>query len=83
MDLYLMTGQSLYLDGVLGAWAMLRDPVKGWLFPGGSFSINENYLYPPGSFPLEFDGHWGVNTRPTGEMCPTSFWIRECSCSGF
>lgn len=37
MDLYLMTAQPLYLAGVLGAWAMLRDPTQGWLFPGGSF----------------------------------------------
>jgi hypothetical protein len=45
------------------------------MFPGGSFSINENYLYPPGSFPLEFQGSWGVHSRPTGEFCPSSFWI--------
>jgi len=53
---------------------MFRDPINGWLFPGGSFSINENYLYPPGSFPLEFEGSWGPTSRPTGELCPSSFW---------
>ena len=70
-----MTGEAHLLDAVQGGWELFRDPVGGWLFPGGSFSLNENYLYPPGSFPLEFQGSWGVETRPTGEFCPSAFWI--------
>jgi len=78
LDLYSLTGNATYLDAVLGGFAMFRDPVEGWLFPGGSFAINENYLYPPGAFPLEFDGHWGADSRPTGEFCPSAFWIKLC-----
>lgn len=77
-DMYQLTGQQKYLDGVLGGWALFRDPTSGWMFPGGSFALNENYVYPPGSYPLEYtngDG-WGVHTRPTGEMCPSAFWIK-------
>ena len=75
LDLYTLTGEPHLLDAVRGGWELFRDPVRGWLFPGGSFSINENYLYPPGSFPLEFKGSWGVTTRPTGEFCPSAFWV--------
>ena len=75
LDLYTLTGDAHLLDAVRGGWELFRDPLHGWLFPGGSFAINENYLYPPGSFPLEFEGSWGVTTRPTGELCPSSFWI--------
>lgn len=46
-----------------------------WLAPGGSVAINENYMYPPDALPLEWKGHWGTDSRPTGEMCPSSFWI--------
>jgi hypothetical protein len=75
LDLYTLTGEAHLLDAVRGGWELFRDPVNGWLFPGGSFALNENFLYPPGSFPLEFQGRWGVHTRPTGEFCPSAFWI--------
>jgi hypothetical protein len=75
LDLYTLTGETHLLDAVKGGWEMFRDPINGWIFPGGSFALNENYLYPPGSYPLEFQGRWGVNSRPTGELCPSSFWI--------
>ena len=72
-DLYLLTGNATYLNAVLGGWEMFRDPLNGWMFPGGSFAINENYVYRPGSFPLEHAGSSG--TRPTGELCPSAFWV--------
>ena len=75
LDLYTLNGDPHLLDAVQGGWELFRNPLRGWLFPGGSFALNENYLYPPGSFPLEFQGSWGVNSRPTGEFCPSSFWI--------
>ena len=75
LDLYTLTGEPHLLDAVQGGWEMFRNETSGWMFPGGSFAINENYLYPPGSLPLEFEGSWGVSTRPTGEMCPSSFWV--------
>ena len=76
LDLYALTANATYLSAVLGGWDMFRDPLSGWLFPGGSFALNENYLYPPGSFPLDFAGSWGPSTRPTGEFCPSAFWIK-------
>ena len=76
LDMYTLTGKSRYLDAVLGGWALYKDPIQGWMFPGGSVSLNENFLYPPGSLPLEFKGSWGVHSRPTGELCPSAFWIK-------
>lgn len=76
LDMYSLTGKGKYLDAVLGGWAMYRDPSQGWMFPGGSVALNENYLYPPGSLPLEFEGRWGVTSRPTGELCPSAFWVK-------
>ena len=65
MDLYMLTGDSLYLDGVMGAWHMLRDH---WLHPGGSFALNEGTPYPPDSYYL--------TAKPTGETCGSVFWIK-------
>ena len=76
LDLYSLTGEAKYLNAVLGGWDMYRDPKQGWMFPGGSVALNENFLYPPGSLPLEFQGSWGVTSRPTGELCPSAFWIK-------
>ena len=76
LDMYSLTGDAKYLTAVLGGWDMYRDPEQGWMFPGGSVALNENYVYPPGSLPLEFQGSWGVTSRPTGELCPSAFWIK-------
>jgi hypothetical protein len=74
-DAYILTGNTTYLDAVLGGWSLFRDPVQGWIFPGGSFALNENFIYHPGSYPLEYSGGgWAVDNRPTGELCPSSFW---------
>jgi hypothetical protein len=51
-------------------------PFHATAYTNSIFAVNENYLYPPGAFPLEFDGRWGVDTRPTGEFCPSAFWIK-------
>jgi hypothetical protein len=55
MDLYILTGKEKYLDAVMGAWEMHRDPVKGWIHVGGSIAINEGDLYEPGSYWLTGD----------------------------
>ena len=54
MDMYTLTGEQLYLDAVLGAWAMHRDPVRGWIHPGGSLAINEGDIYESGSYWLKY-----------------------------
>ena len=77
LDLYTLTGNTTYLDAVFGGWEMFRDPINGWMFPGGSFALNENFVYLPGSYPLEYNGGgWAVNNRPTGELCPSAFWTK-------
>ena len=53
LDMYALTGEQLYLDAVMGAWAMHRDPVLGWIDVGGSLMINEGDIYEPGSFWLK------------------------------
>jgi hypothetical protein len=53
MDMYILTGDALYLDAVMGAWEMHRDPERGWILLGGSLAINEGDIYEPGSFHLE------------------------------
>jgi hypothetical protein len=50
LDLYILTGKQLYLDAVMGAWAMHRDPVRGFIHVGGSIAINEAGVYEPGSY---------------------------------
>jgi hypothetical protein len=72
LDLYVATGNSRYLVSVLGGWALFQE---GFMFPGGSVALNENYVYRPGALPLEFHGSWGTKTRPTGELCPSAFWV--------
>jgi hypothetical protein len=49
-DLYVLTGEHRYLDAVLGAWSMHRDPVHGFIHVGGSIAINEDGVYEPGSY---------------------------------
>lgn len=54
---YVLTGDAVYLDAVLGAWEMLRDPAQGWIHVGGSFAINEGDYYSPGSFHIDYGTH--------------------------
>ena len=60
MDLYILTGKQMYLDAVMGAWEMHRDPVRGFIHVGGSIAINEGGVYEPGSYWLtgDFPGSW-------------------------
>jgi hypothetical protein len=55
LDLYILTGKQLYLDAVMGAWEMHRDPVAGFIHVGGSLAINEGAVYEPGSYWLAAD----------------------------
>jgi hypothetical protein len=74
-DMGVITGDPKYLAAVDGAWDLLR---ASWIHVGGSFAINENQLYPPGSYFLEPPGpDWQHPTpTPTGELCGSSFWIK-------
>eukprot|EP00658_Telonema_sp_P-2_P052710 TRINITY_DN4097_c0_g1_i2.p1 TRINITY_DN4097_c0_g1~~TRINITY_DN4097_c0_g1_i2.p1 ORF type:complete len:323 (-),score=64.03 TRINITY_DN4097_c0_g1_i2:122-1090(-) len=65
LDLYVLTGDELFLNGVKGGWEMLR---AHWLHPGGSFALNEAIPYPPDSFFL--------TRQATGETCGSVFWIK-------
>jgi len=67
LDLYTLTGNTTYLDAVLGGWKMFTD---SWIHVGGSIAINEQAYYPPKSYYLN---HADV---PTGELCGSSFWIK-------
>ena len=62
LDLYILTGNTAYLDAVMGAWEMHRDPVRGFIHIGGSLAINEGGVYEPGSYWLTGDypgaEHW-------------------------
>ncbi len=53
VDLYVLTGNSTYLDAALAAWDMLRE---SWILPGGSFALNEGQYYPPKSYYIGFHG---------------------------
>jgi DUF1680 family protein len=63
LDLYLITGQRLYYDAILGAWELYR---AHWQQAGGSISIIEFETAPPDSNML--------NAR-NGELCGSSFWV--------
>lgn len=63
LDLYLVTGDPLYYDGVLGAWDLYR---AHWQQAGGSFSIIEFLKDPPDSNYLR---------QKLGELCGNSFWV--------
>ena len=65
LDMYVLTGDELYMAAVDAAWGMMRDH---WIHVGGSIAINEGSPYPPGSYFLD--------KLPTGELCGSSFWIR-------
>ena len=64
MDMFFLTGEQRYLDAVLGAWALHRDPARGWILLGGSLAINEGDIYEPGSFHLEA----GTNNAAAGPL---------------
>lgn len=64
MDMYFLTGEPRYLNAVLGAWALHRDPARGWILLGGSLAINEGDIYEPGSFHLEA----GTNKAAAGPL---------------
>eukprot|EP01047_Picozoa_sp_COSAG01_P018379 COSAG01_NODE_993_length_12256_cov_6.798964_13_plen_94_part_00 len=65
LDMYVLTGDRLYMDAMEGAWEMFRDQ---WIHVGGSIAMNEGRPYPPASYFLDHS--------PTGELCGSSFWIR-------
>jgi hypothetical protein len=66
LDMYILTGEMKYLDAVMGAWAMHRDPLKGWIHTGGSLAINEGDIYEPGSFWLK----QGIPPHENSEKVP-------------
>jgi hypothetical protein len=63
LDLYLITGESLYYDSILGAWELYR---AHWQQAGGSISIIEFEMAPPDSNYLN---------QSNGELCGSSFWV--------
>ena len=63
LDLYLITGDPLYRDAVLGAWELYR---AHWQQAGGSISIIEFEKDPPDSNYLR---------QKLGELCGNSFWV--------
>lgn len=63
LDMYLITGQPLYRDAVLGAWELYR---AHWQQAGGSVSIIEFQVDPPDSNYLH---------QELGELCGSSFWV--------
>jgi uncharacterized protein len=63
LDLYLLTGELLYRDAVLGAWELYR---AHWEQVGGSISIIEFQKDPPDCNYIE---------QELGELCGSSFWV--------
>ena len=63
LDMYLITGDPLYYDAVLGAWELYR---AHWQQAGGSISIIEFEEDPPDSNYLQ---------QKLGELCGSSFWV--------
>jgi len=63
LDMYLITGNPLYYNGVLGAWELYR---AHWQQAGGSISIIEFEKDPPDSNYLR---------QKLGELCGNSFWV--------
>jgi DUF1680 family protein len=63
LDLYLITGDPLYYNAVLGAWELYR---AHWQQAGGSISIIEFEKDPPDSNYLR---------QKLGELCGNSFWV--------
>ena len=63
LDMYLITGDPLYHDAVLGAWELYR---AHWQQAGGSISIIEFEKDPPDSNYLQ---------QKLGELCGSAFWV--------
>ncbi len=63
LDLYLLTGEPIYRDAVLGAWELYQ---AHWEQAGGSISIIEFEKDPPDSNYLQ---------QKLGELCGSSFWV--------
>jgi uncharacterized protein len=63
LDMYLVTGDPRYRDGVMGAWELYR---AHWQQAGGSISIIEFEKDPPNSNYLR---------QKLGELCGSSFWV--------
>jgi DUF1680 family protein len=63
LDMFLITGDPLYYDAVLGAWELYR---AHWQQAGGSISIIEFEEDPPDSNYLR---------QKLGELCANSFWV--------
>jgi len=82
MDMYVLTGEPLYLEAVTGAWEMFRE---SFLHLGGAMAINEGSVgtydpadpkgtwYPPKSYYLEGTAS---GEHPTGETCGSVFWVK-------
>jgi hypothetical protein len=62
LDMYLITGEPIYHDAVLGAWELYR---AHWQQAGGSISIIEFEKDPPDSNYLR---------QKLGELCGNAFW---------
>ncbi len=62
LDIYTATGDQRYLDAILGGWDLYHDK---WEHVGGTISITEFGVYPPGSYKLHAE---------TGELCGSVFF---------
>ncbi len=69
LDLYIGTGDSRYLNAVLGAWDLYHDH---WEHVGGSIAITEFSEFPPDSYRLLAQAPFDE----TGELCGSAFWIK-------
>ena len=63
VEMYVLTGDLKYIDGVLGAWDLM---MAHWLHVGGSVALSEQTWFPPDSY--YFQG--------SGEMCGSVFWLK-------
>lgn len=53
LDLYIITGNTTFLDAMLSAWDMIHD---NWEHVGGSIAINEGAWYLPQSYHIDYEG---------------------------
>ena len=64
IDMYMATGDEMYLHAALGGWDLIHDYFE---HTGGSIALSEHNDYPPKSYHL--------HTADTGELCGSSFWV--------